>query len=176
MTIFNNYPFSLSDAEKRAILPAHIDRLVSVWNWAMSNDIPITREKKLEIIAYGRALKRLDLSIPDSIIFPDMPTLTPGDFLPTSIDSVQDGAVTAVKNIPGWATWTKETAYTWGMTNIGTPLAEGRANLPATLTLATARIAIVQILNILDAMWTMQMAYGQMLIAMRNDRWPGLQE
>lgn len=73
--------------------------------------------------------------------------------------------------IPNWATWTEAQAQTWGMANIGQPLIDGRANLPASLTLATARAAILQIITILDAMWAMQWAMARMIIALRDDRW-----
>jgi len=77
----------------------------------------------------------------------------------------------AAKLIANWSTWTEAQANTWGMANIGQPLIDGRANLPATLTLATTRAAIVQIITILDAMWAMQWAMARMIIALRDDRW-----
>ena len=76
--------------------------------------------------------------------------------------------------IPGWATWTEAQALDWGNTNIATPLTTGRANLPATLTLVTARAAIVAIIDILDKMWVMQWALARLVIAMRDKIWPNL--
>ncbi len=70
--------------------------------------------------------------------------------------------------IPNWANWTEAEAQSWGMTNIGQPLIDGRANLPASLTLATTRVVILQIITILDAMWAMQWAMARMIIALRN--------
>jgi len=78
------------------------------------------------------------------------------------------------KNIPSWATWTEAQAQTWGTTNIGTPLTTGRSSLPATLTFATTRAAIIAILNILDQMWAMQWALARMIIATRDKIWPDL--
>jgi hypothetical protein len=76
--------------------------------------------------------------------------------------------------IPSWATWTETEALTWGATNIGTPLTSGRSALPATLTLATARSAIIAILNILDKMWVMQVSLARLVIALRDKAWPNL--
>lgn len=76
--------------------------------------------------------------------------------------------------IPSWATWTEAQAQTWGATNIGTPLSTGRSALPATLTLATVRTAIIMLLNILDKMWAMQWALARMVIAIRDRMWPDL--
>ena len=80
----------------------------------------------------------------------------------------------AAKNIPNWAMWNETAVYDWGMSNIGTPLAAGRTSLPATLTLTTTRLAILQILTILDAMWLMLWALARMIIAMRDQLWPDL--
>jgi hypothetical protein len=76
--------------------------------------------------------------------------------------------------IPNWASWTEAEAQTWGSTNIGTPLTTGRANLPATLTLATTRAAIVALLDILDKMWVMMWAMARLLIALRDKNFPNL--
>lgn len=78
------------------------------------------------------------------------------------------------KAILSWATWTEAQAQTWGATNIGTPLSTGRSALPVTLTLTTARTAIIMLLNILDQMWAMQWALTRMVIAIRDKTWPDL--
>lgn len=78
------------------------------------------------------------------------------------------GSRASMKAIPSWATWTEAEALDWGTTNIGTPLANGRNTLPATLTLVTTRAAIVVLLNILDSMWILQTAIIRMMIALRN--------
>jgi hypothetical protein len=172
MSIFDNH-FDLSGEEKRAILPAIINRLVSAWDWAVSDDMPISLMKKQEIIAYRRALKRLDLSEPDSVIIPDVPTVTVDDFLPATADAVQDGAVVAVQSVPGWATWSKAQAVAWYTENIVTPL---DAPLPATVSAATNRQIIIALIGVMKDMGVMLWALAQMVIALRNRSWPGLQE
>jgi len=89
--------------------------------------------------------------------------------------AVFSGSRSQLLAIPDWATWTETQALDWGETNIGTPLATGRATLPVTLTLTTARAAILQIITILDAMWTLQKSLGRMVIALRNKEWPNAQ-
>jgi hypothetical protein len=93
------------------------------------------------------------------------------------IQQVADGAESAVNAIPGWAHWTAAEANTWGQTNIGQPLTQARIDLAAmsTLSLATFKVAMGKILDILDKMWTLQQALGQMVIALRNKEWPNLQ-
>jgi hypothetical protein len=88
------------------------------------------------------------------------------------------GARAAIANIPNWATWDETTALDWGMTNIGTPLANGRDNLPPanTLTFSIVRNIILQIITIMLSMWKMQEAHTKMLIALRNELYPNLQE
>lgn len=147
-----------------------VDIIISQHAWALLSESPLTQTKKQAFAQYIRALGRLDFTDPEALIIPEPPTITADDFQSPQVDNVQDRALVAAQNIPGWATWSKETAYSWGMTNIGTPLANGRANLPATLTLTTTRAAILQIITILDAIWVMLWALGQMIIAMRNDR------
>ena len=78
------------------------------------------------------------------------------------------GARAELKAIPNWATHTQAEALAWGTTNIGTPLSTARSSLPGTLTLATAKTAILNILNVLDKMYTLQVAIIRMLIALRN--------
>jgi hypothetical protein len=80
----------------------------------------------------------------------------------------------SAKNIPNWAAWSEAEAQTWGNTNIGTPLANARSSLPATLTLATARAAFVVLLNILDSMWVLLWALTRMVLALRNAQWPDI--
>jgi hypothetical protein len=84
----------------------------------------------------------------------------------------KDGARTIAVNTNGWFTWTVVQMLSWAQTNIGTPLADGRTNLPTTLTLASARAAFIVLLNILDKMLVMQIAMAKMIIAFRDDKWP----
>ena len=76
--------------------------------------------------------------------------------------------------IPSWSAWDKTTANAWVETNIRIPLTNGRANLPATLTLATALAAFVVLLNILDQMLILQWATVRMVLALRDKTWPDL--
>jgi hypothetical protein len=97
-----------------------------------------------------------------------------------AIDPVKQtyqGAQAAAAAIPNWSSWTAAQANAWGQTNIGTPLTNARTNLEgmATLNLTTFKVAMRALLDILDAMWTLQMAFGQMIIALRNKTWPGLE-
>lgn len=93
------------------------------------------------------------------------------------VQQVADGAEGAVLSIPGWAHWTAANANAWGQTNIEQPLAQARADLGAlaTLNLTTFKVVVGRLLDILDAMWTLQKALGQMSIALRNHTWPQLQ-
>jgi hypothetical protein len=78
--------------------------------------------------------------------------------------------------IPSWATWDQSEAQTWWSTNIDDVITSGIANLPATLTLATTRTVILQILNVLSKMSTMLWALARMIIALRDNTWPDLPE
>jgi hypothetical protein len=88
---------------------------------------------------------------------------------------VQDGAEGMVIAIPLWAHYREDEAQTWWETNIHGPLVTGRTNLPVTLTLASTRVVIVALLDILDKMAAMMWAMARMIIALRNNTWPGLQ-
>lgn len=88
----------------------------------------------------------------------------------------QTNARANAKAIPSWSSWTETETLTWIDTNIGQPLVTGRANLPATLTLATARAAIVTLIGIMDKMLIVLIALARMVVAMRNQIWPDLQD
>ena len=76
--------------------------------------------------------------------------------------------------IPQWSNWTEAQVLSWVQTNIGTPLASGRANLPQTLTLASIRVAILSLLDILDMMLVMLIAIARLCVALRNRNFPEL--
>jgi hypothetical protein len=122
--------------------------------------------------AYSANVVGVDSILTDAQILGQLVTGTTAGELSTI--SRLSAAKQSAKNIPSWATWTEAQAQTWGATNIGTPLTTGRSALPATLTLATARMAIIMLLNILDQMWAMQWALARMVIAMRDKIWPDL--
>ena len=82
----------------------------------------------------------------------------------------------AVKAIPSWAKWTEEESLSWVQANISTPLADARASLPATLTLATVRVAFFVLLGILYKMLVLMVALTRMSVALRNKNWPELPE
>jgi hypothetical protein len=88
----------------------------------------------------------------------------------------QQAARAHAKAIPSWSSWTEAEILSWIETNIGSPLTTGRANLPATLTLATTRIIFLAILDILDKMQIVLIALARMVVAMRNQTWPDLQD
>jgi len=88
----------------------------------------------------------------------------------------RDNARSNAKAIPSWSSWTEAETLAWIDTNIGTPLSSGRANLPATLTLATARTAITTLISIMDKMLVVLIALARMVVAMRNQIWPDLQD
>jgi hypothetical protein len=88
---------------------------------------------------------------------------------------VSNGAEAAAAAIPSWAHWSEDDAQTWWEDNIHTPLVDGRANLPTTLTLATTRLVFIALLDILDKMAAMLWAMARMMIALRNREWPNLQ-
>jgi hypothetical protein len=86
----------------------------------------------------------------------------------------------AVVSIPSWASWREDEVIAWWETNIHTPLATGRAALPATIPFSAAgmtvvRTALIRILDVLDMMATMLWAMARLLVAMRNNVWPNLQ-
>jgi len=70
--------------------------------------------------------------------------------------------------IPSWSTWTEAEALTWEQTNIGARITTARSSLPATLTLATARTAIIGIITILDNVQILLVALIRMIVAIRN--------
>ena len=80
------------------------------------------------------------------------------------------------KAIPSWSTWDVGQANVWVETNIRTPLTNGRANLPATLTLATARAAFVVLFGILDQILILLWSLTRLIIALRDKTWPDLQD
>lgn len=80
-------------------------------------------------------------------------------------------AKTLMVDTPGWATWSEADARAWFDSNIRNPLTQGRASLPTTLTLATTRIAIVALIDILDQMANMLWALARLVIAMRIHLW-----
>ncbi len=79
-----------------------------------------------------------------------------------------------VTAIPQWSKWNEAQVLSWVKTNIGTPLADGRANIPKTLTLASVRVVIFAILDILDMMLLMLIAIARLCVAMRNRNFPEL--
>jgi hypothetical protein len=88
---------------------------------------------------------------------------------------VSRNANAAATAIPLWAHYREDEAQAWWETNIHGPLVTGRANLPVTLTLASTRVVIVALLDILDKMAAMMLAMARLIIVLRNNAWPGLQ-
>lgn len=82
------------------------------------------------------------------------------------------GAKSIAQGVGSWFTWDVAAMSDWVQTNIGTPLANGRANLPASITLANIRPILVAFLDILDKMLVMMIALAKMEIALRDDKWP----
>jgi len=78
------------------------------------------------------------------------------------------GARANMKAIPSWAAWTETEALAWEQTNIGARITTARSSLPATLTLATARTAILGLITILDNIQVLLVALVRMIIAIRN--------
>jgi hypothetical protein len=129
------------------------------------------------------------------ITLPNGNTITCGDSLQDKIDALNMNGITYIptseeiaaeerganarasaKAIPEWASWSEAQALTWIQTNIGTPLTTGKANLPATLTLVTARKAIVDIISILEKILVVLISISRMVIALRNAQWKDLQD
>lgn len=81
----------------------------------------------------------------------------------------------AAAAIPQWAKWTEAQVLSWVEASIGTPLTSGRANLPTTLTLASVRVVIVALLDILDKMLVMMIALARMSIALRDHNFPDIE-
>jgi len=73
-----------------------------------------------------------------------------------------------------WAKCTEADALAWGTTNISAPLANERENLQDTLTLASTRVVILAILDIMGTMWVMLWELARMVIALRDKTWPDL--
>jgi hypothetical protein len=81
---------------------------------------------------------------------------------PTDYDAIVQAAAKAqAAAIPNWATWTAEQALTWHDANVKAPI-------DAATTLAQAKAAMQK----LEAE---NRALIQMIVAMRNQLWPGLQ-
>jgi len=78
------------------------------------------------------------------------------------------GARASLKAIPSWSTWTEAEALAWEQTNVGARITTARSSLPATLTLATARTAILGLITILDNIQVLLVALVRMIIAIRN--------
>ena len=74
----------------------------------------------------------------------------------------------ALKAIPDWATYTETQGLAWVETNIGTPLADGRATLPANITLTNIRPVLVKFLDILDKMLFLLIVLVRVVIALRD--------
>lgn len=83
-------------------------------------------------------------------------------------------AKTDMLSIAGWANWKRADAEEWKNTNIDTPLKNARTRLSATQTLniTVFKEAITVLLNILDKIMAMLWAIVQMVIALRDDRYP----
>jgi hypothetical protein len=79
----------------------------------------------------------------------------------------------SAKNIPNWATWNEQQALDWVQTNIGTPLADGRNQLPVNITLTNIRPILVGFLSILDKMLILLIALTRMVVALRDNAWNG---
>jgi hypothetical protein len=99
-------------ADKRDELRLTLDNLTKKLVWILLPDSPIKAQKKQAFAQYLRTLRRLDLTDPYSVIFPDDPGITMADFQPTAADDVRDGAMVAAQNIPGWASWPETQANT----------------------------------------------------------------
>jgi hypothetical protein len=78
------------------------------------------------------------------------------------------GARAAAKAIPSWATWTETEALAWEQTNIGARITTARTGLPATLTLTTARTAILGLITIFDNIQLLLVALVRLVVALRN--------
>lgn len=102
----------------------------------------------------------------------DLPAMIADEALSEQIAA---GAESQALAVPGWARWTEAPAESWYSTNISGPLTTGRANLPATLTLASTRVVILALLDILDKIAVALLAITRMQIALRNKQWPNLQ-
>lgn len=82
------------------------------------------------------------------------------------------GAKAIAQSVNGWFTWDISQMSTWVQDNIGTPLVNGRANLPVSITLTNIRPILVAFLDILDKILVMMIALAKMEIALRDDKWP----
>jgi hypothetical protein len=77
------------------------------------------------------------------------------------------------KAIPNWVSWSETDALTWLATNIGTPL---DTPIPATITLTNIRPVLVNIVNVMKKQYALEQAQSRMLIALRDEIWPSLQD
>lgn len=164
--------------EKWAYIKLYRDKLLLDCHWTQLPDAILSPSEKALWKTYRETLQGLEFAfaLPDNVVIPDPPIITSTPQTPEIISARAKWKAARVnaKAIPLWATWTPAEAQTWGDDNIGTPLVNAWANLPATLTLATARAAFIVILNILDQMWILQKAMAQMVLALRDQAWPDL--
>lgn len=73
----------------------------------------------------------------------------------------QEAAEDAVRNIPGWATWSEAEALDWWNTNLSDAQVDAVANLADAKVILKRQNAAIR-------------AMARMLIAMRDRLWPGL--
>lgn len=166
-------PREPSTAEKRAAIRQVLRELVAQTDWVILPDSPVALAKKQIVTQYRRLLLRADLNDPEGLVIPETPAISLSDFQAQSADNVQDGAVSQAQNIPGWASWPEVTAEAWYSEHISAPL---NASLPATISAATNRQILIALISIMRDMGAMLWALARMVIALRNARWPGLQE
>lgn len=110
-------------------------------------------------VRYGNGLDQP----PTAIVYEDDLTageITTYDALAAQV-AVETGAQTQAGAIPNWATWDESTALTWHDTNIG--------GLLPVANLAEAN-------TVLANLETENRALVRLIIALRNQAWPGLQE
>ena len=109
----------------------------------------------------------VDAHVPDPLYFEEDLVL-----------SVRRGSEGAIKNIPGWATWSEETALSWFNTNIDVPFTEmpDIDGLTDTQYDNNAKDIAARYQDVISQLITMNRALARMVIALRNYRWPGLQE
>ena len=102
----------------------------------------------------------------------------PDDVERLRIDAVQTGAETDAQSIPGWATWNKISANDWFSTNVESLLSEipDVDGLTPTQFQSNAQSIIAQMQDIITNQATVIKALGLMIIALRNDTWPNLEE
>lgn len=166
---------NLTDQTKWDIIQERVVGLVALSAWSQLPNAILSTDEKMTWDNYIGALQDLAVTYPNpqDVVFPDPPG-TPINQSTQEFREARARRISAPQEMStvgnGWPTYTRQQALDWVQTNIGTPLVDGRAQVPLAplFTFAITRLSILKILDILDKMLVLQIAMLKMIIALRN--------